>query len=101
MLEPSEGFKGLGLRKRLVLIGVLVVIATAVYLLWLRGDGSERDAVRVSGNIEVTEAEVSFKLPGKVAERLVSEGETVQAGQAGARPGGSERGRGGGARAGD
>jgi HlyD family secretion protein len=35
----------------------------------------------VSGNIEMTDAEVSFKIPGRVVERLVSEGETVKAGQ--------------------
>ena len=85
MLEPPEGFTGPGARKRLVLIGLVLAIAVAVYLVWLRGADRETGAVRVSGNIEVTEAEVSFKLPGKVAERLVSEGETVQAGQVVAR----------------
>ncbi len=35
----------------------------------------------LSGNIEVTDAQLGFKTPGRVAERLVSEGQRVTAGQ--------------------
>ena len=35
----------------------------------------------LSGNIEVTDAQLGFKVSGRVAERLVSEGERVKAGQ--------------------
>ncbi len=35
----------------------------------------------LSGNLEVTDAQLSFKYPGRVAERLVSEGQRVTAGQ--------------------
>lgn len=35
----------------------------------------------LSGNIEVTDAQLGFKVPGRVAARLVSEGEQVTAGQ--------------------
>lgn len=35
----------------------------------------------LSGNLEVTDAQVSFKYPGRVAERLVAEGQRVEAGQ--------------------
>jgi HlyD family secretion protein len=35
----------------------------------------------LSGNIEVTDAQLGFKVPGRVAERLVFEGDRVQAGQ--------------------
>jgi HlyD family secretion protein len=35
----------------------------------------------LSGNIEVTDAQLGFKVPGRVAVRLVSEGEQVTAGQ--------------------
>lgn len=37
--------------------------------------------IRVSGNIEITDVELSFKIPGRVKERRVSEGESVKAGQ--------------------
>ncbi len=38
-------------------------------------------AIRLSGNIEAVDAQVGFKIPGRVASRLVSEGERVAAGQ--------------------
>jgi HlyD family secretion protein len=41
--------------------------------------------LRVSGNIEMTDAEVSFKIAGRVVERSVSEGESVKAEQSVAR----------------
>jgi HlyD family secretion protein len=37
--------------------------------------------IRVSGNIETTEAQVAFKIPGRVIDRLVDEGELVKEGQ--------------------
>lgn len=37
--------------------------------------------LKVSGTIEVTSTEVSFKVPGRIRERLVDEGATVRAGQ--------------------
>ena len=37
----------------------------------------ERNTISVSGNIEVTDAEVSFKIAGRVGQRPVSEGELV------------------------
>lgn len=39
---------------------------------------NDANAIRVSGNIEVTDAELSFKIPGRVVERLVTEGEMVE-----------------------
>ena len=47
------------------------------------GFGTAHDGgkvIRVSGNIEVVDAEVSFKIPGRVRERRVDEGEKVKAG---------------------
>ncbi len=40
-----------------------------------------QDTIRVSGNIEVTDVAVSFRISGWVEERLVTEGDTVSAGQ--------------------
>ena len=60
---------------------VALLAAGGAYFYSNRPQASADGAIRISGNIEVTEAEVSFKIPGRVIERLVSEGETVQAGQ--------------------
>jgi len=43
--------------------------------------GSRTGALVVSGNLEVTDAQLGFKIPGRVLERPVSEGDRVQVGQ--------------------
>ncbi|HXH51336.1 MAG TPA: efflux RND transporter periplasmic adaptor subunit [Terriglobia bacterium] len=68
-------------RKRLVIVAI-IALACVVAFIWL--DGRSRDAnrsIRVSGNIEVTDAELSFKIPGRVEQRLVDEGQMVSKGQ--------------------
>lgn len=68
-------------RRVLILLAVLVVAAVASYRFIRSKYQTDPTAIRVSGNIEVTDVEVSFKIPGRVEERAVSEGETVKAGQ--------------------
>ncbi|HXH10630.1 MAG TPA: efflux RND transporter periplasmic adaptor subunit [Alphaproteobacteria bacterium] len=66
------------------LLTLLLVIAAAgigSYLYMQSRSQVEPNLIRVSGNVEVTHAEVSFKIPGQVAARLVDEGELVRAGQ--------------------
>jgi HlyD family secretion protein len=46
-----------------------------------RSNGTRAGDLVLSGNIEVTDAQLGFKVPGRVAERLVSEGDRIQAGQ--------------------
>lgn len=65
----------------LAVIAVLLIISAAVIFHVTRQPGNNPDSVKISGNIEVTTVEVSFKVPGRVRERLVDEGETVRAGQ--------------------
>jgi HlyD family secretion protein len=71
--------------KKLLVIPVVAVAAGAVLLWFLFHSGEDRGVIRISGNIEVTDAEVSFKIPGRVEQRLVDEGDRVAAGQAIAR----------------
>lgn len=63
----------------------LVILAAALMALGLgytqlraKWDQKARGVIKVSGNFEVTEAEVSFKIPGKVQERFVDEGDLVE-----------------------
>lgn len=65
----------------LVLLPVMAVIAFFSYRLYEQHQATDPNLIRVSGNIEVTDAEVSFKLPGRVSRRPVSEGEQVERGQ--------------------
>ncbi len=71
-------------KKRLMAAGAaLVLLIVAAYVVkWARGPHA---SLRVSGNLEVTDAEVSFKIPGRVRERLVDEGQAVKTGQVVAR----------------
>jgi HlyD family secretion protein len=75
----------LDMKKKIIPILLILVVLTAVFLYFRNRSPVNPDLIRVSGNIEMTEAEVSFKIPGRVEERLVSEGETVTAGQVVAR----------------
>jgi HlyD family secretion protein len=70
-------------KKRLILVLLLVAIAifAGERFIRLKYQGKPENVVRISGNIEVTQTEVSFKIPGRVQERLVSEGETIGARQ--------------------
>ncbi|MBZ5513752.1 MAG: efflux RND transporter periplasmic adaptor subunit [Acidobacteriia bacterium] len=68
-------------RKPLLVLAV-IVLAGVVTFAWLLGRSrNEGKVIRVSGNIEVIDAELSFKIPGRVEARLVDEGETLSTGQ--------------------
>ncbi|HET6421659.1 MAG TPA: efflux RND transporter periplasmic adaptor subunit [Geobacteraceae bacterium] len=70
------------MKKKVLAIAVLVAAAAAAAIYYgARNAGRKSGIIRVSGNIEVTTVELSFKIPGRVAARLVDEGETVKAGQ--------------------
>ena len=69
----------------------LVVAAGASLLLWrfvFAPPADQGRTIRVSGNIEVTEVQVAFKLPGRVQQRLVDEGMLVHKGEVGSPAGG-------------
>ncbi len=55
--------------------------ALATLLLAACSGGARSSPLVLSGNIEVTDAQLGFKIPGRVAERTVSEGDHIQAGQ--------------------
>jgi HlyD family secretion protein len=60
---------------------VLAGVAALLLALAACTRGSRSGALVLSGNIEVTDAQLGFKIPGRVIERTVSEGDRVQAGQ--------------------
>jgi membrane fusion protein YbhG len=69
-------------RKKILLIVAIIAAASVATFVWLvaRSANGAR-AIRISGNIEVTDAELGFKIPGRVVARPVDEGETVKAGE--------------------
>lgn len=71
------------MKKFLIVIFVLVLLLIFVYT--RNRSQNNSNIIRVSGNIEVDDVELSFKMAGRVEERLVSEGETIKSGQTVAR----------------
>ena len=70
-------------KKLIILLSGMAVIATVIIIVQYRQHWSDNDPsrLRISGNIEVRDAEISFKIAGRVFERLVSEGERVKTDQ--------------------
>ncbi len=68
------------MKKRIIPVVAVVAVALVVWLVfgWLRRPVSS--GIVVSGNIELTEIAVSFKVPGKLAELHVDEGASVKRG---------------------
>lgn len=70
------------MKKQLQVIIVLLLAGTAGIVLTLYFAGEDDDSVvRFSGNIEVTEAQMSFRIAGRLQERLVEEGDAVGMGE--------------------
>lgn len=66
------------------LIPIALLAAAAGGFLYYRSDlwrGKDSGDMVLSGNIEVTDAQLGFKIPGRLLERVAEEGDTVAAGQ--------------------
>lgn len=68
-------------RRWLMAVVLLAAAGAAAYAYYLLRPQPDPNFLRVSGNIEVTDIEVSFRIPGWVEARPVAEGETVRSGQ--------------------
>ena len=63
-----------------IILPILIVIIVIFVIARVSDDGGDPTKLVLSGNIEVTDARLGFKIPGRLAERLVNEGETITAG---------------------
>lgn len=68
-------------KKLALLAAALVVTGGAGYWLVVVRANHQSDGIRVSGNIEIDDVELSFKIPGRVEQRFVDEGMVVKKGQ--------------------
>lgn len=72
------------MKDRKTRLGILLVVVgigvTLLYWFARNGNAPSPGGIRVSGNIEVTDAEVSFKIAGRVTRRNVDEGQQVAKG---------------------
>jgi len=67
-------------RIRIAIPFLLVLIGVGLYFYFSKNHNDPNRLI-VSGNIEVTDARLSFKIPGRLVERLVDEGEEIKKGQ--------------------
>ncbi len=65
-----------------IVAGVIAIAALASSRFWNR---QANNRILLSGNIELTEVNIAFKMPGKLVERAAAEGEAVKKGQVVAR----------------
>jgi HlyD family secretion protein len=73
------------MKKPLIAIVAVVAIGGAVAAYRAGQPAPDLDSLRISGNIEITSVEVAFRIPGRVVERAVDEGEWLDDGQVVAR----------------
>jgi len=77
-LKIQEG----SLMKRLV---ILILIAAAIggvsYYFLIRDEKEGDTVIKISGNIEAIEADVGFKIPGRIVSRFYEEGDWVEKGK--------------------
>lgn len=62
----------------LLILAALAGAGLLIYWVGFHDGNDDGSRLLVSGNIEVTDAEASFKIPGRIAERFVDEGGTVK-----------------------
>ncbi len=69
-------------KKAPVLIAAIVLIAAALIIIFANPFGRNREdgTLLLSGNVEVTEAGIGFKIPGRIMELSVDEGYRVKKG---------------------
>lgn len=75
--------KGVQMNKKKI-IPVLVIIVAVSVILFKNIEkrlSHNPNIIKVSGNIEITDSELGFKIPGKIEKRLVSEGQRVKEGE--------------------
>jgi HlyD family secretion protein len=68
------------MKKRLIVAGIAVVAGIIVMLFIRFGNSRDNDALMLSGNIEVVEVNVGFKVAGRVLSLFTDEGKTVAPG---------------------
>jgi len=65
------------MKMRLIIVGIVISTGIIVALFLRYGNTRDQDGLVLSGNVEVTEVDVGFKIPGRVQSLYTDEGEKV------------------------
>ena len=68
------------MKKRLIIVGLVLVVCIAVTVIYRMNNPGTLDALMLSGNVEVTEVNIGFKIPGRVITLYTDEGRMVKKG---------------------
>jgi HlyD family secretion protein len=69
------------MKRILVIVMMAVIIAGLLYYFFTQDKKEGNDFIKVSGNIETTEVNVGFKVPGRIVSLTVQEGDWVENGK--------------------
>lgn len=69
------------MKRNLIIAGVLLIAGITLTLYIRFGNSRDPEALTLSGNIEVTEVNMGFKIPGRVQDLYTDEGRTVTKGE--------------------
>jgi HlyD family secretion protein len=69
------------MKKAIRIILLLALIGGGVFWWWRTANAKPADRIIVSGNLELTQVDISFKTAGRLVERTVTEGDWVKKGQ--------------------
>lgn len=67
------------MKRRIVILVLLVIVAAAIWI-WRSRNGADPNVLVLHGNVELTEVDLSFKLPGRLVELAFDEGGLVKSG---------------------
>jgi membrane fusion protein YbhG len=68
------------MKKRIPLILFLVAVGVGAWWYWRSHHANPGDRIFVSGNLELTQVDISFKMAGRMIDRKVTEGDWVKNG---------------------
>jgi HlyD family secretion protein len=69
------------MKKVIRIVLLLALIGGGGYWWWTTAHATPSDRILVSGNLELTQVDISFKTSGRLIERTVNEGDPVKKGQ--------------------
>lgn len=69
------------MQKKLTAALVIVVLVILLAIIAISTHAKDPNTIFISGNMEITEVDISFKIPGRMVERYLDEGDTVSKNQ--------------------
>ncbi len=69
------------MKRRIIVLLLLGAVGAGAWYVWKTQNANHPDRILLSGNLELTQVDMSFKIAGRIIERPVDEGTWVKKGQ--------------------